>query len=1804
VAEQPKSSDRFSNYVNTYYENLTGGSAPKVSSGEPVSFPSLPKPAQKLGFLGRTMDILSRPMRLISNPVMKAVELPERFDKVNELRLSGQDAAATKESLAAVGSLLAAPFTGFFSDNPDNKAYWSDIIERQSDVANRNDPNYVDVANNVDPLAKGALGFVGDFVLDPLWLIPPLWGAKAAKTAGALSTLGKGTVKAAEDAGDISRVVKETRAAVSTGAIPEAALLPGTSGIAGLGITEGLLRTAPRETFDLTFTVGGKARKGETFSTRAAAEEAVQKFRAGSTRPLVDAGKGAQVFRGSNSYLITSKVASVADRFPAAQASKKIADDLVENAAKGAATSSETVVRSLREIIDGKQIGLGGKQVNLKGELGSFFSSLAKAVPAVKPGKAGKAEVFEKWLPALGKDSRLANASVGISENSILFSPFGRSASLKNVLNTHKNTRDLAVKDAINTEILRPAYEKYLAGVKGGKGVDLVGNAATPTARLQEVAEAGVAATIVRNLKNLDDAERARGSALLGERLFADLQKLDPAGVAKFMDAVDVVLFDTGAVDAMRTVNGGTMQGRFLNLFDINQATRTAAVAKVASNVSDIPRVTPESTLKAAEKISENVRIEDNIVRSLSEMGYPTDKINLRAGDGREKTLFGIVLETLQDVLPGVTKNKLSPDIDQYKHISRTGVRNTEPNYGKGVGVIAGQPNTYFQFDLFLNISKHINSRFFKEGAEGPLALRGLDGKTFKGSKLAAEKDRIILATVRAAEDFYLDRGMALTFDLNGVHTPMRFSQAYRAVKDSLVDLDLGERWAQLVFFNGNSGMAPTQFMEAVSKVIAGGSKEEVLQLLKATKDSRTGKDITKVNFLARTEEVARMSPTSFKSSVAANNLADALMASKAALTARAADNAAEYTARGIEEAKILTSDVSETILSLMNNPTEFASAIRAVAYSGAMTQDFAKAINATQLGATLAAGAVKSGLGEGITTGAKLLDDVASAASSGDPKKIAAAQAALVDDATKTSQRFLEESQQVARDLRSQGDNIFDEVLDEAEINIARPPDKFAQEGYGTVTAATMKILNPLEKFFNSKYGMHTQELLWGSRLFFAQGNLMALVNKPYLKSLKDLMRKNDYRAPVVVGSKTTVIQQALNNVQKGIKSTEGSVLRKAEDDLRPMLTRFFDQTDEMQNVLLGNAFFRTGAGRESINSVLDYNQVLGASSGAAKTPPSGLFFDYDLAIKSANATSKAAGRGVATQDEITQAMLKQWESWDIDDPINFMYTLNRAMVQLSSEVGFITGFKQKALQTGVGSNKPTQGFVKLTIADDSRYGRLLGDEPFYMDPDAAEMFQAIDNFAKSNKQFEGGFGKFVRTTLDPITDTWKYAITLPRPGHHIRNMVGDMTLTYLAEGTIGSVAATNKTWQMMAFKGQYADIDVMKAMTRAEITEVPKGATVMSTGQFGSLSADEIYNELFVRRGILIPARQNEGLLKGRGFTSEEGLMDDATSNKLSRGLEKGLGVSTFGLAARGGRVENFWMNVSEGRDSFVRIQHAMQMLEKAQSGRILTRGYGTTVDPKKLSKDELFDIISERVAKYHPDMSTLSIGESKYLRRLMPFYHWNRGAIQAVSETLLMNPGRITAFPKAGFNIAVAAGLNPDSMYDPFPDDQMFPSFLQQQIEGPQFEIDDRYYGFRPGIAPIDVMNQFASGNPIDTILNNANPAFKIPIELLTGTRLGSQSRIRDYSDFIDSSIPGINYAASISGQSVTGSFYSLLTGGGFDPQYQFERGNKDSRDQAISAFNWLTGLGLTDYSRPSFIRFAQIEQRDENRESGGF
>jgi hypothetical protein len=63
-----------------------------------------------------------------------------------------------------------------------------------------------------------------------------------------------------------------------------------------------------------------------------------------------------------------------------------------------------------------------------------------------------------------------------------------------------------------------------------------------------------------------------------------------------------------------------------------------------------------------------------------------------------------------------------------------------------------------------------------------------------------------------------------------------------------------------------------------------------------------------------------------------------------------------------------------------------------------------------------------------------------------------------------------------------------------------------------------------------------------------------------------------------------------------------------------------------------------------------------------------------------------------------------------------------------------------------------------------------------------------------------------------------------------------------------------------------------------------------------------------------------------------------------------------------------------------------------------------------------------------------------------------------------------------------MGVASGVDPNSAYDPFPENQQFPSWLTEDIQGPQFYVNGKYYGVSPGIAQWDILNQFGGSDNV--------------------------------------------------------------------------------------------------------------------------
>jgi hypothetical protein len=242
---------------------------------------------------------------------------------------------------------------------------------------------------------------------------------------------------------------------------------------------------------------------------------------------------------------------------------------------------------------------------------------------------------------------------------------------------------------------------------------------------------------------------------------------------------------------------------------------------------------------------------------------------------------------------------------------------------------------------------------------------------------------------------------------------------------------------------------------------------------------------------------------------------------------------------------------------------------------------------------------------------------------------------------------------------------------------------------------------------------------------------------------------------------------------------------------------------------------------------------------------------------------------------------------------------------------------------------------------------------------------------------------------------------------------------------------------------------------------------------------------------------------------------------------------------------------------------------------------------------------DEASKRVRKWHPDGSDLTMFEKKRMRRIIPFYSWMRKAIPLVVESTFLRPGKVLMYPKAMYNLAEGMGIDLESYANPFPEDQLFPSWMADATQGPAFEdMNGKYYGIQPGIPTADIMDQYMSSpkGASQTFLGSLTPALKVPLEMMQGRDVRTDLPIRDKTDWVDRQIPGVSNIATLTGRSPSSGMTQLTQSAQTAKEYNPE----GSSFNVNALINLLSGAGLQDMSKPNYIKSAELEQKYKARE----
>lgn len=533
----------------------------------------------------------------------------------------------------------------------------------------------------------------------------------------------------------------------------------------------------------------------------------------------------------------------------------------------------------------------------------------------------------------------------------------------------------------------------------------------------------------------------------------------------------------------------------------------------------------------------------------------------------------------------------------------------------------------------------------------------------------------------------------------------------------------------------------------------------------------------------------------------------------------------------------------------------------------------------------------------------------------------------------------------------------------------------------------------------------------------------------------------------------------------------------------------------------------------------------------------------------------------GIHEKYRLTDDYANDWKRWDTNDVPDLMSRMQAAIMAAVTHTNVGADLSRRFGQRAAGP-----GMVKIRQTPDSILSKHI-DTTRYYPKDIAEQMSVLDKAMKeiAAPNRDGAALKF----LDNVTHMYKTGLTIYRPGHHIRNMNGDMWLTY-ADGIVDPRVYKTAMRVMASGRGRYDDWDALKAlMVDGKAPRVDATATVTYVrigGKKTPLTASQVWDMAHSR-----------GLLPDFSTIEDINITPGAIKSKLHLpGKMKG-------------KLHNAAASVSQSRDHYARLAHFVGLLEKGN--------YRTL--------DEAADQITPRVRKWHPDGSDLTNFETKAMRRAFLFYSWIRKTIPLVVETAAMHPGRVMLAPKASYALAESNGIDLDGFGDPFPADQLFPEFLSDNVLGPQFGSSaEGYWGINPGIPSVDVANDFANspGKTLRTVLGSTTPIAKIPFEVGTAEDGAVAKDIRtgvpqtDLSDYIDRQIPGVNVLSNLTNRSVASGF-TQGTGEsiGDTPEQLFnaEQSNPTGGDKT-AFFNWLVGAGLMDMSKPGYKKQAKREQ----------
>lgn len=1681
------------------------------------------------------VDILSRPMRILENPInTAATEAKKRATQ-----------GKNYDEIGGAFNQLASPFTGFFGWGKEFQATGDKVIENVTDAVGLNtDPKYKDVQDNVDPLAKGLGGFAIDVGLDPLTYIPGGIASSAVRGGVKGAQAVRKGVQVAED------VAKTTEIAGKAGAKAVAATESATKPFAS-NVIAGMIKGATQGVPDTTV-VGrfSKALKPVGYSEWAQRRAYNKVFKAGkrlgiSAEDLIKVAKNpnyaTQAAKTSTKNLDIEKLLSASQRVNKNATKAEVWTNKLSNVGKipsglvpAASRAAEAVsnapesapVKVDSPVISAETLAQRGSVEDAR----TFADSILTRQAAADTPTPTEAMDLRGWLAAqVGKAGTsgthtVAHGPTNVGQRQI---PAGRikNAELKSLIKLYSlnNNGNLSPKAGtvysvgnmvdLDTKI-KAAYAKYLDDFAQASSV-----AATNKAS--------------RKIMDLITGQTDQARLAFGEDAIKILEATTEPARANAVKYLAEALSNIDNPDAV-TKFENNIRGRFTK----------AVFQHIGANV---PGTSAREIPKAV---------------------IPNDPINLeaaamaKAGETLRDhpDLAGMSLDQVRTVSRGLgrwAKDFLDPS--GFPYTLENGVLKAEAAIGKGRAKWEKQINTPDQVNLGNAL---LDDEFTKLKKQNELARQRRKPTLIKA---AEERATIVLKTLinnsRLGLGWMNTKGftgvLGLKDDFVHLYLDQVYDVLYAAAKNTDATARNKKAVATLLAVIGNDetsiplgNQLNTVLAKQLNPAITRAELFDILAAPIALKGPGAKMPPNILNSTARKGKRFGHSPSKVKPTPPEGSYFDYVkngsdgyyrVVKNPKALGEAFIDLIESTADDL--GRVIKSN-NDNMTSRMTSETHFLSD-EGWAHLDNATKDEDALVESLDILANPKAYFQKMGDANKIVPAAvrnatELMRQRASAVwQTAAVRTLENARVAEVpvNPAKTVKQNAADAAEGYAKNTAKQGKRVMQDA--------AAQEAQYADDVYGDPLTEFEHLQQVngrgLANWFNVTFnrGLGVEDILHN----FESANASFSMARASVQKTFGQLNKN--YSKMIPGTQTTVLEGAWYDWANNIDSVDTAAAKKE-------ITRIMD-------TILGPP------GPDQIKLSGFSGIPINAIEAALIRARASFEIDYDLVEKWAK----------YEKTSLEVAFLKHIKEMigTAENPLAVMDELHFAAASAQMHRGAAALFANIPGATSKGALK---GYSKISTDVNPFDNPLISFLPkdTHVNNEILGQVSKMEEIMASPRLPDGDIGKFVTDVYVAPLAAWKGAVTIMRLGHHLRN-TGAGYIAQWGDQGIKNLNTSQKDAAkiLLSTRGKDSGFDPLAYLTKmaeleggVKLEKMPRKEDILFTSpnkKLGKLSINMV-NEGAFKNGLYTPPALNEDLTIG------------GKKNWFARGIEK--------VTFQKGKAGDVARAASQTQNDFTRLAYFMQYVRNEAP-----KGYYK-------SWDDLFAVAAENARRINPDGSMLTVRESKYARLLIPFYAWNRLMLPQILGMIADNPGRFMILPKASYNLAVSLGVHPQSLQDPFPEDQLFPGFIKTQLLGPIANVNGKYYSVSPGFSQVDVLNNFFS-DPQATIPQMVSPFLRIPAELMSGAAWGSGAKIKDLSDYVDSNLPLVNYLSNFSGTSVTGSLLSSLQGKGLDPQYQVLRGNKGPWEQIFSATSWLSGLGIKNLSTPNLGNLAEIEKRNK-------